>query len=55
MTEIQNFRSSFRGFHREDVVAYIAFLNNRHSAQHAGIILEYKNTFLGMGAVTYGL
>lgn len=33
MTEIQNFRSSFRGFHREDVVAYIAFLNNRHSAQ----------------------
>lgn len=33
MAEIQKFRSAFRGFHRDDVVNYIAYMNNKHSAQ----------------------
>ena len=30
---VQNFRSAFHGFNRQDVVRYIEFLNNQHSAQ----------------------
>ncbi len=33
MAEFQNFRSALNGFHREDVVHYIAYLNNRHAAE----------------------
>ena len=33
MAEIQKFRSAFRGFHRDDVVNYIAYINNKHSSQ----------------------
>ena len=33
MSENQNFRSSFRGFHREDVVHYIEYLNNRYQTE----------------------
>lgn len=33
MTEIKNFRKAFRGFHREDVVAYITYLHNYYNAQ----------------------
>ena len=33
MAEIFNFRSAFNGFHREDVVHYIEYLNTRHSAE----------------------
>ena len=33
MTEIKNFRKAFRGFHREDVVAYITYLHNHYNAQ----------------------
>ena len=29
------FRSSFNGFNREDVVRYMEFINNKHSAQVA--------------------
>ena len=28
---VQNFRSAFRGFNREDVVNYIEYLNNQHN------------------------
>lgn len=29
----QNFRSAFNGFNREDVVHYLEFINNKHTAQ----------------------
>ena len=35
MANMQNFRSAFRGFNREDVVRYIEYLNNQHTAQIA--------------------
>ena len=41
MAAVQRFRSQFRGFHREDVVNYIEFLNNQHNSQ-----LEQLNTQL---------
>ena len=33
MSAPQNFRSAFNGFHREDVVRYLEYLNNKHTAQ----------------------
>lgn len=33
MSEILNFRSAFNGFHREDVVHYIEYLNAKHTAE----------------------
>lgn len=33
MTAPQNFRSAFNGFHREDVVNYIAYMTNKHETQ----------------------
>ncbi len=33
MAELHNFRTSFRGFHRKDVVDYIEYLNNTHKSQ----------------------
>ncbi|MBO5952965.1 MAG: hypothetical protein J6Q53_02420 [Oscillospiraceae bacterium] len=33
MAAFQNFRSALNGFNREDVVHYIEFVNNKHSAQ----------------------
>ena len=33
MATTQRFRSAFNGFNREDVVNYIEYLNNRHTAQ----------------------
>lgn len=33
MAELQNFRSAFNGFNREDVVLYIEYINNRHNAE----------------------
>lgn len=33
MAEKHPFRSAFNGFHREDVVRYIEYLNSRHAAQ----------------------
>lgn len=32
MSAIQNFRSAFNGFNREDVVRYIEYINNKHNA-----------------------
>lgn len=33
MAELQNFRSAFSGFNREDVVNFIAYLNNQHNSK----------------------
>lgn len=33
MAQLQNFRSAFNGFNREDVVHYIELLNNKHNTQ----------------------
>jgi len=33
MSAPQNFRTSFNGFNREDVVHYLEYINSRHSAQ----------------------
>lgn len=33
MAAPQNFRTSFNGFNREDVVHYLEYLNNKHAAQ----------------------
>lgn len=33
MEQIQNFRSAFNGFNREDVVHYLDYLNKKHAAQ----------------------
>lgn len=35
MADTKRFRSAFHGFNREDVVRYIEFLNNQHTAQIA--------------------
>lgn len=35
MSEMQNFRSALGGFNREDVVRYIEYINNKHSAELA--------------------
>ena len=51
------FRSSFNGFNREDVVRYMEFINNKHSAQVAQLTneLEYlrgKQDTLDAGRVS---
>ena len=33
MAAVKHFRTAFRGFNREDVVAYIEYLNNHHNSQ----------------------
>ena len=33
MSEMQHFRTSFRGFNREDVVHYIEYMNQQHKKQ----------------------
>ena len=33
MAESYNFRTAFNGFHREDVVHYLEYLNNKHNNQ----------------------
>ena len=33
MSALQNFRSAFNGFNREDVVHYLEYLNKKHSSQ----------------------
>ena len=42
MVDVQHFRTAFRGFNREDVVAYIEQINNRHSAQVAQLNTQLK-------------
>ena len=33
MSAPQNFRTAFNGFHREDVVRYLEYINNKHTGQ----------------------
>lgn len=33
MAGVQNFRTSFRGFNRQDVVSYIEYMNQKHNLQ----------------------
>ena len=44
MASIQNFRSAFNGFNREDVVSYIEYINNQHNAQVAQLNTQLQNT-----------
>lgn len=39
MASAQNFRTSIKGFHREDVVRYIEYLN----ARHTGVVNQLKS------------
>ena len=39
MSNIQNFRTAFHGFNRQDVVSYIEYMNNRHNSE----IQQLKN------------
>lgn len=43
MAGIQNFRSAFHGFNREDVVSYIEYINNQHNAQVAQLNTQLQN------------
>lgn len=43
MAGIQNFRSAFRGFNREDVVSYIEYINNQHHTQIAQLNTQLQN------------
>jgi len=43
MAGMQNFRSAFRGFNREDVVSYIEYINNQHNAQVAQLNTQLQN------------
>ena len=43
MAGIQNFRTSLRGFNREDVVSYIEYINNQHNAQVAQLNTQLQN------------
>lgn len=42
MEQPNQFRSSFNGFNREDVVRYMEFINNKHSAQVAQLTNELE-------------
>lgn len=39
----QKFRTAFNGFHREDVVQYLEFLNTKHQTQVNQLTLEIEN------------
>lgn len=43
MAGIQNFRSAFHGFNREDVVSYIEYINNQHNSQVAQLNTQLQN------------
>lgn len=42
MAALQNFRSAFNGFNREDVVRYIEYINNQHNAQVNQLATQLK-------------
>ena len=42
MAEVQNFRSAFNGFNREDVVHYIEYINNRHNAERNQLLSQLQ-------------
>ena len=57
MEQPNQFRSSFNGFNREDVVRYMEFINNKHASQVAQLTneLEYlrgKQDTLDAGRVS---
>ena len=43
MEPLQNFRTSFHGFNREDVVRYIEYVNARHASQINQLKSEIQN------------
>lgn len=43
MSGVQNFRSAIGGFNREDVVRYIEYINNKHSAEIAQLNTQLQN------------
>ena len=43
MAGIQNFRSAFNGFKREDVVHYIEYTNNKYNAQIEQLNTQLRN------------
>lgn len=43
MVGMQNFRSAFHGFNREDVVSYIEYMNNQHNTQVAQLNTQLQN------------
>lgn len=43
MAGIHNFRTALGGFNREDVVAYIEYMNNQHNAQIAQLTTQLQN------------
>ena len=43
MAGIQNFRSALGGFHREDVVRYIEYMNNKHNSEIEQLNTQLKN------------
>lgn len=43
MSDTLNFRTAFNGFHREDVVHYIAYLNAQHESEITQLRAELEN------------
>ena len=43
MSGIQNFRTAFRGFNRQDVVNYIEFMHNQHNSQIQQLNTQLQN------------
>ena len=43
MSSIQNFRSAFNGFNRQDVVSYIEFMTNQHNSQIQQLNSQLQN------------
>jgi hypothetical protein len=43
MSGIQNFRSAFNGFNRQDVVQYIEFINHQHNSQLEQLTTQLQN------------
>lgn len=43
MSGIQNFRTAFHGFNRQDVVSYIEYMNNRHASELQQLNTQLQN------------
>ena len=43
MSNIQNFRSAFNGFNRQDVVSYIEYMTNQHNSQIQQLNTQLQN------------
>lgn len=43
MSNTMNFRTAFHGFHRQDVVNYIEYMNNRHASEIQQLNNQLKN------------